>query len=72
VLFILSASLLLKARLPDPEDKNDSGESGGPASLPLGSIYAIASILAIIAGWVGYEADLKGLREERGFVGGLG
>ncbi|CEL52417.1 hypothetical protein RSOLAG1IB_00958 [Rhizoctonia solani AG-1 IB] len=66
VLFVLSASLLLKARLPGPEDD----ETGGDAALPLGTIYVAASLLAIISGWMGYESDLKGLREERAFVGG--
>ncbi|CAE6435821.1 unnamed protein product [Rhizoctonia solani] len=68
VLFVLSASLLLKARLPGPE--NDDTETGGAAALPLGTIYILASVLAIISGWMGYESDLKGLREERAFVGG--
>ncbi|KAH7340260.1 hypothetical protein B0J17DRAFT_650537 [Rhizoctonia solani] len=68
VLFVLSASLLLKARLPGPEDEDT--EAGGPAALPLGTIYIMASILAIISGWMGYESDLKGLRDERAFVGG--
>lgn len=71
MLLILSASLLLRARIPDPDDESDTGESGGPASMPLGSIYAVAAILAIVSGWMGYESDLKGLREERGFVGGF-
>ncbi|KDN49369.1 hypothetical protein RSAG8_02071, partial [Rhizoctonia solani AG-8 WAC10335] len=66
VLFVLSASLLLKARLPGPEDT----DAGGPAAFPLGTIYMVASILAIISGWMGYESDLKGLRDERAFVGG--
>lgn len=70
VLLLLSASLLLKARLPDPDDGSDDDTSGA-ASLPLGSIYAVVSILAIISGWLGYESDLKGLLEERGFVGGF-
>ncbi|CAE6420682.1 unnamed protein product [Rhizoctonia solani] len=68
VLFVLSASLLLKARLPGPEDNND--ETGGEAALPLASVFLVASILAIISGWMGYESDLRGLREERAFVGG--
>ncbi|CAE6478371.1 unnamed protein product [Rhizoctonia solani] len=68
VLFVLSASLLLKARLPGPEDENS--DTGGPAAFPLGTIFTITSILAIISGWMGYESDLKGLREERAFVGG--
>ncbi|KAF8682856.1 hypothetical protein RHS04_02782 [Rhizoctonia solani] len=68
VLFVLSASLLLKARLPGPEDNND--ETGGEAALPLASVFVVASILAIISGWMGYESDLRGLREERAFVGG--
>ncbi|CAE6425210.1 hypothetical protein ACGC1H_004807 [Rhizoctonia solani] len=68
VLFVLSASLLLKARLPGPEDENS--DTGGPAAFPLGTIFMLTSILAIISGWMGYESDLKGLREERAFVGG--
>ncbi|KAJ1310399.1 hypothetical protein OPQ81_007137 [Rhizoctonia solani] len=68
VLFVLSTSLLLKARLPGPEDEDT--ETGGPAALPLGTIFMVTSILAIISGWMGYESDLKGLREERAFVGG--
>ncbi|QRW00126.1 transmembrane protein [Ceratobasidium sp. AG-Ba] len=71
VLFMLSTSLLLKARIPNPDDSTDSGNSGSPASFPLGTIYTAASILAIVAGWLGYESDLKGLLEERGFVGGF-
>ncbi|CAE6503524.1 unnamed protein product [Rhizoctonia solani] len=68
VLFVLSASLLLKARLPGPEDENT--EAGGPAALPLGTIFMGTSLLAIISGWMGYESDLKGLLNERAFVGG--
>jgi hypothetical protein len=71
MLFLLSASLLLKARIPDPDDSEDSGRSGGPASFPLGTIYAVVAMLAIISGWMGYEADLKGLRNELAFVGGF-
>lgn len=70
VLFVLSSSLLLKARIPDPEDDKDNGQTSGPASLPLGIMYTLASILIILAGWMGYESDLKGLRNELAFVGG--
>ena len=70
VLFVLSSSLLLKARIPDPDDDKDHGHTTGPASLPLGIIYALVSMLAILGGWMGYESDLKGLRNELGFVGG--
>ncbi|CAE6433383.1 unnamed protein product [Rhizoctonia solani] len=68
VLFVLSVSLLLKARLPGPEDEDN--ETGGAAALPLGTIYFAASLLAIVSGWMGYESDLKGLLKERAFVGG--
>ncbi|KAG9122630.1 hypothetical protein FRC07_000908 [Ceratobasidium sp. 392] len=71
ILFVLSASLLLKARIPDPDDENDQGDAEGSGTFPLGIIYSVASIIVVIAGWANYESDLKGLLEERGFVGGF-
>jgi len=70
ILFVLSASLLLQARIPDPEDENPA-EPDDLETFPLGVVYFAASILALGAGWIGYESDLKGLLEERGFVGGF-
>ena len=70
VLFVLSSSLLLKARIPNPDDDKDHGHTTGPASLPLGIIYSLTSMLVILGGWMGYESDLKGLRNELAFVGG--
>ncbi|KAG8684330.1 hypothetical protein FRC09_015458 [Ceratobasidium sp. 395] len=70
ILFILSSSLLLKARIPTPDD-DGRDDPDNLVTFPLGIVYSMAAIIVLLAGWMGYESDLKGLLSERAFVGGF-
>lgn len=66
LLSLLSAAILLNARLPDPI--TESSEGSHPYTVTLGSLYFIASILGLTAGLFNYERLWKGLKDGAAFV----
>ncbi|KAG8798408.1 hypothetical protein FRB91_008115 [Serendipita sp. 411] len=67
LLSLLSASLLLNARLPDP--KGHSAQATVPGySIPLASLYFVASLCGLAAGIHNYERLWKGLKDGAAFV----
>jgi hypothetical protein len=68
LLSFLSFSLVLRARLPTPEQDDSTNNN---AAVPLGSLYFVSALAALAIGWIGYEDGWKGLKFQRGFIGGL-
>ncbi|KIM21732.1 hypothetical protein M408DRAFT_47848, partial [Serendipita vermifera MAFF 305830] len=66
LLSLLSAAILLNARLPDPT--TESNPSIHPYTITLGSLYFVASILGLGAALFNYEKLWKGLKDGAAFV----
>ncbi|KDQ12327.1 hypothetical protein BOTBODRAFT_34614 [Botryobasidium botryosum FD-172 SS1] len=69
LLSLLSSSLLLHARIPNPEGETEV-HSDRKLGVPFGSVYFVAAIAALLVGWWKYEDSSRGLREGRGFIEG--
>jgi len=67
LLSLLSAAILLNARLPDPT-KAASNQGLPTYTVPLGTLFFIASILGLAAGLFNYERLWKGLKNGAAFV----
>ncbi|KAI0272364.1 hypothetical protein BC834DRAFT_966405 [Gloeopeniophorella convolvens] len=69
LLTLLAASVLLKARLPGPDDP--TGHEGHPnhgLGVPLASIEVAAALLVIGAGCWEYESGMRDMRVRRAFL----
>jgi len=69
LLSLLSSSLLLHARIPNPEGEAEL-DNDKRVAIPLGSIYFVAAIAALLVGWWKYEESWRGLRDGKGFIEG--
>lgn len=69
VLALLSASILLNARLPDPNGDKDPTRSGSQLQgLGFGSLYFVAALAALFGGLINYDKLWSGMKSGRAFV----
>jgi hypothetical protein len=69
VLALLSASILLNARLPDPNGDGDSTNSRSQLQgLRFGSLYFVAALAALFGGLINYDKLWSGMKSGRAFV----
>lgn len=67
LLSLLSSSVLLKARIPDPS-KNGSTEWPSKAGIPMATFQMVASLAAIAGGFYAYYSDMRAMRNMRAFL----
>lgn len=63
---LLSSSVLLEARLPDPKDASTKGPS--KAGVPMAVLQVIASLAAIGGAYYEYTSNMKTMRNMRAFL----
>lgn len=69
VLTLLSASILLNARLPAPNGVGDPTSDGAPLQgLRFGSLYFAAALAAFLGGLHNYDKLWSGIKSGRAFV----
>ena len=69
VLALLSASILLNARLPDPNSDRDPTHSGSQLQgLGFGSLYFVAALAALFGGLLNYDKLWSGMKSGKAFV----
>jgi len=69
VLALLSASILLNTRLPDPDgDRDSTGSSSQLHGLTFGSLYFVAALAALFGGVINYDKLWGGMKSGRAFV----
>ena len=69
VLALLSASILLNARLPDPNgDRDPSNSPSQLHGLGFGSVYFVAALAALFGGLINYDKLWSDMKNGRAFV----
>ena len=69
VLALLSASILLNARLPNPDgDRDPTGGGSQLQGLGFGSLYFVAALAALFGGLFNYDKLWSGMKSGRAFV----
>lgn len=69
VLALLSASILLNTRLPDPDADGDSTVSDSQLhGLTFGSLFFVASLAALFGGMINYDKLWSGMKSGKAFV----
>ena len=68
VLALLSASILLNARLPDPNGDRDPTNSPSLHGLGFGSVYFVAALAALFGGLINYDKLWSDMKNGRAFV----
>lgn len=72
VLFSLTTALLCQSRFPSPDDpaEPDEIDLDGSVAVPLGTAFAAATFMTLIAGWTWYESMYCSMRIGKAFIEG--
>lgn len=68
LLSLLSSSVLLRARLPEPSNQDGSTRHQSKAGVPMATLQMVASLAAIGGAFWEYHSNMRALRNMRAFL----